>query len=173
MTVVRYFCEGDTEKKLLQHLKDEGHLSHGVLKKYNLWNTRFSTIRRTILTTDYLYFFIDTDVTADLSIFMENIKLLRPYKVRLMVQHENFEDELRFACDKKDKRSLFKDFYDVTSPKEFKPKFIKENNLRGKLTANNFDYKKLWSRNADFDAFLTSSGISINTLYHLKTPLRH
>ncbi|PCI69975.1 MAG: hypothetical protein COB26_05385 [Piscirickettsiaceae bacterium] len=172
MPVVRYFYEGETEKKLLQHLKDEGHLSPGRLKKHNLWNTLFSKIERTVNKTDHLYFFIDTDVTSDLSIFKNNIKRLKPYNIRLMIQHNNFEDELYFACGKIDNRALFKDLYGVTSSKEFKSKFIKESNLEGKLATNNFDYKKLWSRNADFDAFLISSGISINNLYHLKTPLR-
>ncbi|PHS72982.1 MAG: hypothetical protein COB22_03620 [Cycloclasticus sp.] len=173
MKIVRYFYEGETEKKLLQHLKDEGHLSPGVLKKHNLWNTPFRKIERIIKKKDLSYFFIDTDVTDDLSIFKENINRLKPYNIRLMIQNKNLEDELCFACGKKDNRTLYRDFYGVTSSTEFKPKFIKESNLEGKLTANNVDYKKLWTRKTSFNDFLTSSEISIKTLYHLKTPLRH
>jgi len=173
MTVVRYFYEGETEKKLLQHLKDEGHLLHGGLKKHNLWNTLFSKVERTINKTDHLYFFVDTDVTSDLSILIKNIKRLKPYKVRLMVQHQNFEDELCFACDKKNSRALYEDFYGIASPTEFKSKFMRESNLNGKLVDNNFDHKKLWSRKVTFDQFLISKGISINALYKIKTsPLR-
>jgi len=173
MKIVRYFYEGDTEKKLLKHLKGEGHLFHGSLKKHNLWTTPFRKIERTISRTDHLYFFIDTDVISNLSIFKENIKQLKPYKIRLMVQHKTLEDELCFACDKRNSLSLYDDFYSVTSPTEFKPKFITENNLKGKLAANKFEYQKLWSRNAAFNAFLEGSGISIKTLYTIKTnPLR-
>jgi len=172
MKKVHYFYEGETERKLLQHLKDKNNLTPGRLRKHNLWNTEFK-LQRTINTNDNLFFFIDTDITSNLSIFIENIDRLKPYNICLMVQHKNFEDELCFACNKNSKLVLYKDFYGVTSPKEFKSKFIKENSLTGKLAAHTFDYKKLWSRKATFNEFLKNKGFAITSLYKIKAnPLR-
>jgi len=172
MKKVHYFYEGETEKKLLQHLKNKGDLLPGHLRKHNLWNTVFK-LARTINPSDHLFFFIDTDITSDLSIFKNNIDRLKPYNIFLMVQHKTLEDELCFSCNKKSNHALYKDFYGVTSPKEFKTKFINENNLNGKLASNNFEHKKLWIRKSAFNDLLTNKGISITTLYKIKTnPLR-
>ncbi|PCI18043.1 MAG: hypothetical protein COB62_07230 [Piscirickettsiaceae bacterium] len=89
-----------------------------------------------------------------------------------MVQHKNLEDELCFSCGKNSNSTLFKDFYDTTSATEFKTRFNNDNSLHQKLVANNFDYKKLWTRETAFNDFLASSGIPINTLYSIKKPLK-
>ncbi|ORU93173.1 MAG: hypothetical protein A6F72_06375 [Cycloclasticus sp. symbiont of Poecilosclerida sp. N] len=167
MKKAHYFYEGETEEKLLRHLQSKKHLKPGRLRKYNLWETKFN-LRRVINTNDHLFFFIDTDKTTCLSIFTKNIVSLEPYNICLMVQHKTFEDELCFACGKKSNRALYNDFYPETGAKGFKKKFIKENSLDGKLVANNFDHKKLWSRKTDFDNFLVSKGISIKALYSIK-----
>jgi len=171
MKKVHYFYEGETEEKLLQHLKEKGDLAPGRLKKHNLWKTEFK-LGRAINTNDHLFFFIDTDITSNLSIFIKNIGRLKSYNICLMVQDETFEDELCFACGKRSNHALYKDFYSVTSPRDFKTKFINENNLNGKLTSNNFEYKKLWSRKAAFNQVLISNGISITALYKIKHPLK-
>jgi len=172
MRKVHYFYEGDTEKKLLKYLKDKGDLAHGRLREHNLWKTEFK-LGKTINRNDHLFFFIDTDITASLPMFKANIARLKSFNICLMVQDKTFEDELCFACDKRNNLALYKDFYGKTSAKEFKSKFMKESNLSGKLVDNNFNHKKLWSRKVAFNQFLISNGISINALYKIKTsPLR-
>ncbi|MBL4744284.1 MAG: hypothetical protein JKX87_06585 [Cycloclasticus sp.] len=172
MKRVHYFYEGETEEKLLQLLKDKKDITPGRLRKHNLWTTEFKRIERTVNKVDQLFFFIDTDAMRNLSIFTKNITQLKPYNIRLMVQHKNLEDELCFSCGKNSPSALFKGFYDTTSATEFKTRFNNDNSLQQKLAANNFDYKKLWSRETVFNAFLTSKGISSQTLYSIKKPLK-
>jgi len=109
---------------------------------------------------------------TNLSIFTKNITQLKPYNIRLMVQHKNLEDELCFSCGKNSHSALFKGLYDITSATEFKTRFNNDNSLQQKLVANNFDYKKLWTRETAFNTFLTSKGISSQTLYSIKKPLK-
>jgi len=171
MKKVHYFYEGETEEKLLRYLKDNELLNPGRLRKYNLWNTEFK-LGKTINRNDHLFFFIDTDITTGLPTFKANIARLKSFNIRFIIQDKTFEDELCFACGKRSNHTLYKDFYNVTSPRDFKTKFINENNLNGKLTTNNFDYKKLWSRELAFNQVLISNGISITALYKIKNPLK-
>ena len=45
---VFYFYEGETEKKLLEFLKNTKKISSGKVRKFNLWKGRFRKIQRTI-----------------------------------------------------------------------------------------------------------------------------
>ncbi|VVH59714.1 hypothetical protein BSPCLSOX_1271, partial [uncultured Gammaproteobacteria bacterium] len=58
---VFYFYEGETEKKLLEFLKNTKKISSGKVRKFNLWKGRFRKIQRTINKDDKLFFVVDTD----------------------------------------------------------------------------------------------------------------
>jgi hypothetical protein len=47
-TQVFYFYEGETEKKLLEFLKNTKKISSGKVRKFNLWKGHFRKIQRTI-----------------------------------------------------------------------------------------------------------------------------
>ena len=56
----------------------------------------------------------------------------------------NLEDELMYSCSLKDIRLI----KGSRSEKDFKRDLLRMSNLCQKLTENNFDIRKLWSRNA-------------------------
>ena len=167
MNQIRYFCEGETEQKLLRYLKDtnqkqiQSKIQSGQVKIHNLWEKKFKLIRN-INKTDKLFFVVDTDRINNKSIFLENIELLKSYKVCLIVQNKNLEDELCFACGKVKKPFLFESFYNVQSKKEFKSRFNQDNNLQHTLSKNNFDFSKLWERNKNFSEFLDRNFIKVD-----------
>ncbi len=162
MKQVVYFYEGETEKKLLEFLKNTRTIKSGKLKKFNLWTKSCKKLIKTIRKGDIVIFVIDTDTMEAIDTFKKNIRLLKSYNICLIVQHKNLEDELCFSCNKKDTITLFTDFYDTSSAEEFKTKFIKESNLEQKLTNNAFDFKKLWSRADDFQEFSDQHHLLIN-----------
>lgn len=159
---VVYFYEGETEKTLLEFLKAQKQIKSGKTKKFNLWKNRSRKIKRTINETDELFFIIDTDKTDNKDIFLENIKLLKDYKVCLIVQNKNLEDELLFACNIKNYPALFDFFYQVEHLNKFKTKFAQDENLLFTLSKNNFDCKKLWSRSDNFSDWLKDNHIEVN-----------
>ncbi len=159
---VIYFYEGETEKKLLRFLKDSKKIKAGKVGKFNLWNQRFK-VERTINRNSKLFFIVDTDDVTNTNIFVENIKLLKPYDVCLIIQNKNLEDELCFACKQSNHKDLFKYFYNTTHVNQFKKKFNKEKDLGKKLTDNNFSFDRLWIRNKDFsDDFLEQHSLKVN-----------
>jgi len=160
---VIYFYEGETELKLLKILKNTSRIKPGKLKKFSLWKGCFRKIQRTVNKTDELFFVVDTDDIKSITIFKENIRLLRPFNICLIVQCKNFEDELSYACEKSNAQQLFKDFYKTSGKNDFKSKFIKESSIENKLENNNFNFNKLWVKNENFNNFLSKNHISINT----------
>ena len=161
MKRVVYFCEGETEEALLDSLKKSKLIKAGKLKKHNLWKSKFK-LQRTINKKDKIFFVIDIDDIANKDIFIENIKLLKPYNICLIVQNKNLEDELRFSCDKVNNQDLFKSFYNTIHIGEFKKNFAQEKNLVNKLRNNNFIFEKLWSRANVFSDFIQSNQIQVN-----------
>ncbi|MDC9727232.1 MAG: hypothetical protein PSN35_05305 [Candidatus Thioglobus sp.] len=166
---VYYFYEGETEKKLLSYLKKCELIKAGKLKKHNLWQNGFETKLRLINKKDTVFFIIDTDKTGNKDIFIKNIETLKSHNAYFTIQHKNLEDELYFSCNKKNKLSLFQDFYNVSSTNEFKNRFIAESNFEQKLNNNDFDFEKLWSRGAaEFKQFLNDNHIKIDTACRYK-----
>ncbi|VVH65300.1 hypothetical protein BSPLISOX_1073 [uncultured Gammaproteobacteria bacterium] len=157
---VFYFYEGETEKQLLEFLKNTKKISSGKVKKFNLWKGRFRKIETTINKDDKLFFVIDTDDVTNTDCFSENIKLLKPYNFCLIVQHKNLEDELCFSCNKVNNKKLFNDFYKVQNADKFKSKFCGDKGIDSTLSNNDFNFKKLWSRSGDFSDWLKENGIS-------------
>lgn len=165
-----YYYEGETERKLISTLKNDGDILHGKLQKFNFWQTEATKIVRKISGSSVLYIIFDTDTINVKSTekFILNMKLLvgekKVKEIYLIAQHQNLEDELRFSCTKNNLVQLFKDFYNINSSEEFKAKLIKESNLSNKLKNNNFDVKKLWSRKEIYSSALSCiSNKKINT----------
>jgi len=161
MQQVLYFYEGECEEKLLKYLKNKNIIKAGKTKKFNLWQNKIKSITRMLSKSKKLeiYFIVDTDKLADLSIFKSNIESLKGYNFCLIIQHKNLEDELSYICHQKEKQ-LFNEF-DACNKNEFTSKFIKESNLQSKL--KNCTLSALWSRNNDFVNFLQEKYIKIST----------
>ncbi|MCF6298327.1 MAG: hypothetical protein L3J01_00440 [Thiomicrorhabdus sp.] len=148
-----YFYEGETEKNLLVALKTLRCIPAGNLKKFNLWESDIKNQFRTFQKTDQLRFVIDTDTVSPSTTFVNNIKHLKPYIFCLIIQNTNLEDELRISCSKSSDRTLFNDFYNVSSKNEFKTRFAQDKKLQTKLLTQNFDFNTLWQNTDSFDAF--------------------
>ncbi len=159
---VFYFYEGETEKKLLEFLKDEKKIKAGKIKKFNLWKSRFQSIKRTINKKYELFFIIDTDKIDDKKTFIDNIKSLKSYNFCLIIQNKNLEDELCLSCEKANQNKLIKDFYNCNINK-FKAKLIADKHFIKTLNNNNFDFNKLWVGNNDFSKWLNENNITIKT----------
>lgn len=97
-----YLVEGETEQAFFECLKESRFIAPGKIRKYNL-------MRKAVTPGEYFLSFrnpelicvIDTDVITDSTpdCLAQNLKtLLRvagsPKKVKLLVQNQNFEDEL-------------------------------------------------------------------------------
>lgn len=67
-----------------------------------------------------------------------------------------------FACNINKNSVLFDFFYQVGHLNEFKTKFAQDKNLPFTLTQNDFDCKKLWSRNNGFSHWLKDKHIEVN-----------
>ncbi|SMN13341.1 hypothetical protein BHECKSOX2_403 [Bathymodiolus heckerae thiotrophic gill symbiont] len=147
MRQVLYFYEGESEKKLITYLKDRQIIKPGRIKKFNLWQDKFTSIERTLPLRKRLklYFIIDTDALKSVKWFKDNLKKLKKYNICLIVQSKNLEDELSYMCEQS-KKQLFTAF-DASNKEEFTSKFIKAN-LVGKL--RNCNFNKLWSRGTNF-----------------------
>lgn len=158
---VVYFYEGETEKKLLEVLKNTQRIRSGKLKKFNLWKNDFKSIKKTIHTATELFFIVDTDDTDNTKIFESNIKSFdNPFN--LIIQVKNLEDELCYSCNKSNNKELFQDFYKVQHSDTFKSKFIKDKNLFNVLDKNNFDFLKLWENSKNFTEFLDKNFIKVD-----------
>jgi len=170
-----YFYEGETEEKLIKALKKENCIPQGKLQKFNFWHKEAARIVRKISQGSVLYIIFDTDRVEATACqqFLKNIRQLVSEKkvkeINLWAQHGNLEKELCYACLKRDRSQLFRDFYDTTDEGTFKASLIKESNLFKKLSNNNFDIKRLWSRE---DIYLSDlSGIDIDS-HKLKVGVR-
>lgn len=164
MKQVMYFFEGETEKQLLNFLKSSKKIKSGKLKKHNLWLNKFKTIRSIPKKNTQLFFIIDTDDIENTGIFIKNLQTLKFHEVCLIIQNKNLEDELSYACNKKNTQVLFKDFYTVTSKDKFKNKFANDKNLAKILTNNQFDFDKLWTRSTIFSKFLEKNNLNQNLI---------
>ncbi len=154
-----YFYEGETEKNLLHALISKKYISHGKLKKFNLWEKDIKKLFRTFQATDKLLFIIDTDTMSPKDTFVKNIHLLKKYHFHLIIQNKNLEDELRTSCNKSSYTRLFRDFYQIPNKSEFKSRFAQDKSLQKTLSNQDFDFNKLWTNINDFNDFCESNSI--------------
>ena len=141
----RYLCEGESEQKLIQVLKEKNLLLSGKVEIFNFAQNKVAKIIRKFSKSDYLLIVLDTDIINS-DIFCQNITLLNKKKITycIIAQNKNLEDELRISCQLNSNNQLFRKFYNTSSIREFKEKLIKDNNLYNKLQKNSFDIAKLW-----------------------------
>ena len=147
---VRYFVEGDCEKKFLRtFIYDEELFLPGKIHIINFVGTKINpSLAKTILNDTTVVIVIDTDVD-NIDTLEDNLKLLTKYagnhikEIILVLSVDNFEDELVYSCDGINKiDELFK----TKGTKEFKNKFIRYDNLQSKLLNSGFKIEKIWSR---------------------------
>lgn len=158
MTSNIYFYEGECEKTFINCLKNERLITPGRLLKHNFWNEDISSKRRIITKKTRVLIVFDTDSIGNHQRFIKNILLLlRDCKrVVLLAQHDNFEDELCFACNIPNTRTLLAKFYSCNSKDEFKRRFIREKNTHRKLCNCGFDIDMIWSREDIFRQCLSA-----------------
>ncbi len=144
-----YIVEGDTEEKLIKTLRSDLQcIRPGRVLKFNVIQ---NIIRTSVLLafnpdSDFILLF-DTDCnnTATLE---KNVHIIENFskktKVYTIPQVMNLEDELVYSCSLKDIRIIT----GSRSEKDFKRDFLHMSNLWQKLTENNFNIQRLWSRNA-------------------------
>lgn len=144
----QYLVEGDTEKKIVQILKDNmKDIVPGKVQRFNVVQEEISDFYlRTIKLGTVVVLVFDTDVCFD-EILRKNIKkLLNTPSVKCVVkipQVKNLEDELVFSCNIKKITELL----NSQSISAFKSDILRINNLQNKLVENSFDINKFWSRN--------------------------
>ncbi len=144
----QYLVEGDTEKKIVQILKDNmKDIVPGKVQRFNVIQEEISDFYlRTIKPGTIVVLVFDTDVCFD-EILRKNIKkLLNTSSVKCVVkipQVKNLEDELVFSCNIKKITELL----NSQSVSAFKSDILRINNLQNKLVENSFDINKFWSRN--------------------------
>lgn len=138
-----YFCEGKTDKKLIETLAiNLKVLPTGKYMVFNATQEKFNSsyLLKYEKSANYVLVF-DTD-KEEISILKQNIKFLqdRGREVILIPQVRNLEDELIRSCKIKSVAELTKS----KSIKEFKTAMIKDRNFDKKLLKYSFDIEKLW-----------------------------
>lgn len=144
---VRYYVEGDDEKKFISVLKTEMQLIvPGRIDHLNVVEQKITAARlRTLAPNTTVVLIFDTD-TGQKAILEQNIKALKASsqvaQVITIPQVRNLEDELARSCDLKDVKTLLgsKTIHD------FKADLIKVTNLKSKLLQNGFCFARLWSQ---------------------------
>lgn len=145
-----FIAEGPTEKALLHHLGIEGkketiNLAQTESRKFERY---FGNLPKPNMSEIYLL--IDTDLILNfphcLKNIEENIKLLTKhgYKIFVLQQHRDLEDELAYACGFQNINKLLGKV-NCTTKNELKGKVIK--NPSCVTSINSFEKSKLWNRN--------------------------
>lgn len=145
--LVRYYVEGQCEKKLIDtyKTKPEFVFCPGKVEVFNVVNEKLSKARLLALdrgTTIVLVYDTDVKETGTLE---ENLRLfnLAGLKQIYHVQSlKNFEEELLFSTD----CNKINDFFHTEGREEFKKQFIKHSDIRTKLASVGFKPENMWSR---------------------------
>lgn len=114
MSNILYIGEGKIEKIFIGFLKDSNFIRAGRFKQFNLLQNAIKD-SDSILTfkADKIFAILDTDCIDDkfLNNLVQNIIKLRGIsknKVGLLIQNQNFEDELRYVLNCRDLGKFFK-----------------------------------------------------------------
>ena len=144
--IYQYFVEGDDEKRLIEVLKTDMQLIQpSKILTVNVVQERLTDLKLRVLSEGTnLVFVFDTDI-GNTDILNENIKKAKKAanvkNVYCITQVKNIEDELERSTDIK----KIEEHLNSRSRGDFKRDFIKEKNLKQKLTTHSFDIEKLWS----------------------------
>lgn len=145
---IRYYVEGECEKRLIEVLKSDFRLIRpGKVEVFNPITHRFTSARLMLIspnTTVVMVF--DTDVKKT-EVFDENLHMLRRSSrvsdVITVLQVKNFEDEIIRCCKINNVTQLF----GSKSKKDFKTDFINTTNLKRTLINKGFNIDQLWNQN--------------------------
>ena len=154
MKTTHYFVEGECEKKLIDEYKTGNNAIFypGKVDVYNFINKKITLARLgSISKNTQIILVYDTDV-LDETMLLENLNFLKSkgFTNILHIQSiKNFEDELVYSTSIKNINEIF----NTDSRNEFKNKFLKANNIKGKLTKISFDGSKMWSRKNNIEPF--------------------
>lgn len=142
-TIRVFYVEGETELRLLNCLN-----LRGQLKKFNFWNNKVNKILRTIKANYCVCIVYDIDDINEVSLkrFIASVKLISQscFKVILLQQTKNLEDELIYSCQCKEKSLL--EAFKACSRSELKGNFNKTKTPLPLLSKLNFEKSKLWNR---------------------------
>lgn len=105
-----YIVEGEIEDRFLNQVKEDDYIIAGRVRKFNLMQKKLSA-KNSILNTKYdeIFCIIDTDRvdTPNLQVLRDNLKQLQKIgKIVLLIQHQNFEDELLYMVNSRNIKTL-------------------------------------------------------------------
>lgn len=143
MMSILIFVEGQTEEKLLKALR-----VLGKIQRINLWDTDIRKFVRRIKANTKVYVVYDTDNTANIDRFNDNLSVLKKMGclAGILQQTYNFEDELVKASSKLvNKHALFNAF-DASNAAEFKTRFLQANNSLEILNRQGLNPDLLWQQ---------------------------
>ena len=113
MSKILYIAEGEIEERFIRFLAQNDFIQAGRFRKFNLMQNRLK-MTNAILSTkfDRIYCIIDTDVltSGNISNLIFNLKQLKsicPREIFLLIQCENFEEELKFLFNCTDLGKFF------------------------------------------------------------------
>lgn len=152
--LINFIGEGDTEKAIHVALCK----NTGRFLRINLGERDISRKRSTITGKD-IYLMIDMDAItlgklpdskktqSCIERLITNVRLLSQSatceNIYLLLQFDNLEEELAYACKKKSPKSLYKDF-NVKGLDGLKNKIITSNDLSGTLISAGFTHDRMW-----------------------------
>lgn len=138
---ILYLVEGETEIHFIDTIKGKFIIA-GRTRKFNLWEKDVSNLIREISKGTIVICVLDTDITNETleRRLKNNIeKLKRNYKVIIINQNKNLEDEIVFCTS----LTNIRDMYGCVDDKH-KSAFINDKLLETRLENLEFDIEKLW-----------------------------
>lgn len=144
---VRYYVEGDDEKKFLDVLKTKlGIIKPGKVEKLNVVQEEITEMRlRPLLNGTMVVLVFDTDA-GQMEILEHNLTKLRKCsavsEIVTIPQVTNLEEELVRSCDIKN----IVDLLNSKSVTSFKSDLKRISNLDTKLREHKFDINVFWSK---------------------------
>ena len=145
--IYKYFVEGECEQKLINALKTppSNYLVAGKVEVFNFTKERITPQRIAVLKRNTVIILVyDIDV-KNTEILEENIKRLKTFGFKIIYHIQsinNFEDEIVYSTSIKNIDEL----YNTNNVSEFKSSFLHQGDILLKLSKNNFDPNKIWSR---------------------------
>ena len=157
---IRYFVEGECEKKLIDALKAASLLPSGKVTVFNTLTKGFSNSRLMDLNTGSIVILVfDTDGEQDISILNNNISLLKKHvanvRVFNLISVGNLEDELIRSTQ----ISSIEELTNCRSRNDFKSSFLRLKNCLSILEKHGFDIEKIWCTKPDGPFSVFSQGI--------------
>lgn len=157
---VRYFVEGECEKKLIDALKTASFFPPGKVTVFNALTKVFSNSRLMDFSTGSIVILVfDTDGEQDISILNRNIGLLKKHvanvRVFNLISVRNFEDELIRSTQ----INRIEELTNCRSRNDFKSSFLHLRDCLSILDKHGFDLEKMWRTKPDGPFSVLSQGI--------------